>query len=443
MMNVSYADRGNVMHHYKLFGLVLSGIGLLTGSAAASLAPTPSTATAQSQWSPVVVLEDDAFDVNGESLATTSGGLTVASWGARKDGRYGVFFAVREQDQPWGQPRTGLPGRLTELVVHGSRATVGAVHDGRFLLRSLRPNGTWGATRTVGDVPVYPWATYHLAANNRGDLVVWWQRRDSTELAVRRAGQPWQSADVVPIGRGQVESVTLDDAAAVDVVYTPRVTEVARHRIFHVRRTPDGTWQQPTTLVAGDLRPEIEVSANDDGDIAVAWPQHISGDLWSLRLRYRPAGGGWGPVHILTRNMPESAFPALAMAASGTLSAAWEQRQNGQSELRFSRLTNGSWDSRQLLATGDDVRLWYGNMAGNTAGRTALVLGFGNEDPGVEVIRCPATGACRPPEHTSQPAYTSPFVDIGPAGTVKLIWAAGCVGEACYATSARYRDLTW
>ncbi len=74
MMNVSYADRGNVMHHYKLFGLVLSGIGLLTGSAAASLAPTPSTAPAQSQWSPVVVLHDDVFDVNGESLATTSGG---------------------------------------------------------------------------------------------------------------------------------------------------------------------------------------------------------------------------------------------------------------------------------------------------------------------------------------------------------------------------------
>lgn len=391
----------------------------------------------------MTVLQDDAYDVNGESVATTSGGLTVASWGARKDGRSGVFFAVREQSQLWGQPRIVLPGRLTELVVHGASATVGAAHEGHFLLRSLRPDGTWGAPRTVAAIPVYRYATYHLAANDRGDLVVWWQRQDSTGLAVRRTGQAWQDSTVVPIGRGSVESVTLDDAAGVDVVYTPPVTEVARHRISHVRRAPDGSWQPAKTLVQGDLRPEIEVAANDDGDLAVAWPQHISGDLWSLRLRHRPAGEPWGPVQVLTDSMPESSLPALSMAASGTLSAAWEQERNGRLELRFSRLTEGSWDGRQLLATGGDVRLWYGNMTGNAAGRTALVLGAGDEDPGVEVVRCPAAGICRGLAHTSVPAYSPPYVEVAPMGTVKLIWAAGCVTEACYATLARYRALTW
>jgi hypothetical protein len=391
-----------------------------------------------------MVLQSDAWNVAGESVATTSRGLTVARWSARHDGRSGTFFAVRQPDQAWGQPRIVLEGRLTELVIHDAFATVGTVHDGRFKLRSLRPDGTWGAVRTAPAVPVYRYATYHLDANDRGDLVVWWQRGDSTELTVRRAGGAWQRPEAVPIGSGAVESLTLDDSAAVDVVYTPKVTEVARHRIFHVRRSPSGSWGGPTTLARGDLRPEIEVAVNDDGDLAVAWPQDTGSSLFSLLLRYRPADGSWGPAHVLTDRMPESQFPALSMAASGRLSAAWVQRQDDRLELRFARrAVDGTWDERQLIGTGPDVSAWFGTMAGNAEGRTALVLGAGTGGPGVEVVRCPATGACLAPRHTDEPAYTAPFVDLGPAGTVKLIWAAGCRTEACYATSARYRDLTW
>jgi len=36
--------------------------------------------------------------------------------------------------------------------------------------------------------------------------------------------------------------------------------------------------------------------------------------------------------------------------------------------------------------------------------------------------------------------YNYPYVFLGPFGTAKLFWDAGCRGEACYSTSVRYID---
>ncbi len=84
--------------------------------------------------------------------------------------------------------------------------------------------------------------------------------------------------------------------------------------------------------------------------------------------------------------------------------------------------------------------MWFGELAGNAAGQTALTLAFTSSVPGADVIRCPASGPCHAPERVPEVRYESPQTYLGPFGTVKLFWQAGCKTEACFATSARYID---
>ena len=67
-------------------------------------------------------------------------------------------------------------------------------------------------------------------------------------------------------------------------------------------------------------------------------------------------------------------------------------------------------------------------------------VGAHTQERGVEVVRCPAVGACGAPRTVPEVGYNYPYVFLGPFGTAKLFWDAGCRGEACYSTSVRYID---
>lgn len=196
-------------------------------------------------WGPLTVLQEGNMVLVGD-LASTSNGNTVVSWGAGVDGRYSTYMAARRLNQPWGQPVKPLRGQDTEFVSHGSRVTVGARYEGRFRLRTLLPDATWGPVRGVPQVPNFPFTEYVLTGNDDGDLAVWWIRSKSTGLVVRRDGR-WQQPRQIPIGRGYVESLTMDRSGAVDVVYAPPINQVSVPRLLHVRRSPAGEWRAPTT----------------------------------------------------------------------------------------------------------------------------------------------------------------------------------------------------
>ncbi len=254
------------------------------------LAPGAAASPAERGWSPLTVLQE-AHNVQVVDLTSTSNGNTVVSWAGGIDGRYRTFFAVRRGRALFGPPREMLPGRITTFVTHGAEVTVGSVRNDDFLLRTLRRDASWGPVRTIAPVPVQPGSsTYQLVGNAVGDLAVWWFAADgSTRLVVRRNGT-WQQPQRVPIGNGYPESITMDRTGGVDVVYSPRRNEVAAAVLRHVRRAPSGAWGAPKTLARGSLT-AFTVAANDAGALAVSWLARREGFTYSLRLRYRPAGG--------------------------------------------------------------------------------------------------------------------------------------------------------
>lgn len=413
---------------------LLVAVGLLPLLATAPATASLSVDADQRGFSPVIVLDDELFDAEAIDLASTGNGNTVVSWSGRSDGRYGTWFAVREGDGPFGPAREILPGQVTELVVQGATATVGAVTRDGFLLRTLRADGTWGPVTRVPEVGVGPDdGSYQLVGTDGGDLAVWWYVGfDRTRVAVRQDGR-WQPTETVPIGAGPVDSLTIDDAGAVDVVYTPPRDQVAASRLLHVRRAPDGAWGRPTELARGSLE-TVTVAANDAGALAVAW-QQVSPDFdYSLRLRQRPAGGTWGQPYVREQQSPARQPAGLHLAADGRLSMVWLRGESRSRLLFATRAVDGPWSAVQDLAAGG-----FDDFAGNAAGQTAVAFGPCCQ-LGERLVRCPPSGACTPAATTRGTGYAYPPVFVGPRGTVKLFWAAGCRTEACYATSVRYLD---
>ncbi len=340
-----------------------------------------------------------------------------------------------------GPPQEVLPGDFTTFVTHDAKVTVGSVHDGEFLLRTLRSDATWGPTRTVDEVPVYRYTSYNLTGNDAGDLAMTWIRSNgSTGIVVRRDDQ-WQQPQRVSIGEDWVESVSMDADSAVDVVFTPNRNQVAARSIEHVRRSPTGTWGDVNTLAKGSLI-AVSAAANDAGALAVSWEQkYPDAYAWSLRLRYRPADGAWGNTFVRAERTPEQQVAGLAISDAGRLTMGWRHLQQGEETLRFaSRSPQGQWSPAQVVANDRQIGTWYGDLAGNGAGETVLSIGAHTQERGVEVVRCPAVGACGAPRTVPEVGYNYPYVFLGPFGTAKLFWDAGCRGEACYSTSVRYID---
>ena len=377
----------------KLFAAGLPGIlaaGLLAGSTAApyataSVDPGP-------RWGELVILDDDQRDVYAVDLATSANANTVASWASYGGSRPGNFFAVHPRGGSWGPPEQILPGDFTTFVTHGSKVSVASTHDGEFLLRTLRADATWGPTRTVEQVPVHRYASYHLTGNDAGDLTVWWTRTNGlNRLIVRRDGE-WQQKQRIPIGRGVVEGLSMDDSGIVDVVYTPKRTEVASPSIKHIRRVPPGLWGPPTTLAEGSII-AISVAENDAGALAVSWEEKYPDRYaWSLRLRYRSADGGWLETFVLAERTPEQEVAGLSISDNGRLAVAWRHLQDGET-LRFaSRGPQGRWTPAQVVADSREIGAWYGDLAGNGTGETVLPIGIVDQDRGVEVIRCRGSG---------------------------------------------------
>jgi hypothetical protein len=195
-------------------------------------------------------------------LAAGTGGLAV-----RERVRFPSAFecaAVREQGGAGVAAAPVLPpgGKAVELYA--------AVRD---------PGGAFGTPMRLGRAPIVNGA-HDVAVSGRGDaLVVWIQEageRRRIAVARRAPGAPFGAAQGLTPWRPQGAYVGVPVAAALD----------------------------------------------PDGRATVAWARHrttdrFGGDAFSVQVASAPAGGGFGPVQVLTRGSREVAQMSLAAAAGG------------------------------------------------------------------------------------------------------------------------------
>ena len=129
---------------------------------------------------------------------------------------------------------------------------------------------------------------------------------------------------------------------------------------LYANKTPDGEWSTPVNLSNySTAYGEPVIAVANDGTLHVAWysanthPEHI---LYATR----PPGGIWTAPISISGPLTNSAWPHLAVDATGTVHAVWNDPHNtGPAEVWYtSRATDGSWSAPVNLSNSPSV--WSG-----------------------------------------------------------------------------------
>lgn len=281
-----------------------------------------------------------------------------------------------------------------------------------------------------------------------------------------------------------VPGVALDRGGALHAVWLVTTEMGFASEVAYARRTPKGAWTLPTRAVAADgvVRAAPAVAVSSQGDVHVAWVEHRGNATFiAHRVRgrasgawsrvdyvdpvYAPIGQGeprlaadlWGNVHVVwtdhrggtadvyhsrlsvdgpwSPGMPlcnptagDQRAPALAVAPSGDLYAAWEDTRDGRSRIYASRLPPGGlvWWPNSALSLEDAGHPQRGPaiaVDGTGAVHVAWV------DPERAALRAATLRPAEPfwdPDRRLYTATRGPLLDValagGPGSLIVVAW---------------------
>lgn len=183
---------------------------------------------------------------------------------------------------------------------------------------AIGPDGeaviAWTQENTGGAIPVY------LAARDRDRA--WTKPSDLKDTFSR------------PEGEARCPQVAFDKEGELYVAWYEE--KDGEHRAYAARRAKTGEWIDPgsspfelSSEGARGITPMLAVGA--DGSVLAAWAESVDGG-WRVAARRTSAGAPWGPVEILSPELP-GFVSGLAVAAGGPqgrMVVAWTQGKLGE-----------------------------------------------------------------------------------------------------------------
>ena len=218
------------------------------------------------------------------------------------------------------------------------------------VLADRSPGGAWSSSPSVVGAG-YVWNA-RLAVNASGAAVVTWHQYEGPTSRVyasyrQAAGAEWTRTELVA-KNSSLWQVGIDDAGRVLLLISRG--QNARTRMYTVRRTPDGGWEDPRRLAGGDLGGELTVGANGSavvvrGRVSYDADTH-AGSQFTLRMT---PSGRWQP-RVRQPALTDTVFGrSVDMDAKGRVLLAWWD--GADLMVRWSR-PDGGWRRPCVLAAG-------------------------------------------------------------------------------------------
>lgn len=167
-----------------------------------------------------------------------------------------------------------------------------------------------------------------------------------------------------------------------------------------------------------------QVATDAHGNAIATWYRVID-DLFWVEARYKPVGGAWGDVKVLTSGASQLISPRVAMNAAGSAVVVWGRDLGGVKRVQVARRSPaGNWSAVQLLSpdgvSAEDARVAIDGNGNAVAAWDVPVDGFTR----VQASRQPAGGSWSAPATLSPAGENagSPELAMGPDGDTTLVW---------------------
>jgi hypothetical protein len=435
--------------------LIAVVLGLVPAAASSAQAGAASAAGDQ-PWGPRHVLYD-GHSTGTISQATTTSGVTVATFGVRpRHGAAQELVSVQTRGGSWSPPAPVSSARTLRPKViawgAGQLSVIFQIAAGQdtytFRERTLQPDGTLAPARKLFTAH-YAYPSYQAAINTAGDIALAWANGDLHDrvVIVHRDGSATELPPVPvrhPTSHGlqfiaNPKALFLDDSERVSDL-TWGTLDGSSRAIWLMRLDGSGAWrsQRVAPLHGGVLDygyvDEAAYAANTHGDLAVSWQQRDPATKkWSTELRYAPAGASLGAPTILADEYCFIDNPSpcadLAMSSDGTATVAFET-DAGDDTLVVNvarRTRDGSLSTPQAVSTPIWVNTLQGvQVAGNADGDTVVSFTGGDHRRSwTEFARCPADLACTATlRRRNDPSWLDSWVtSLGPSAGVTVTWS--------------------
>jgi hypothetical protein len=258
------------------------------------------------------------------------------------------------------------------------------------------PASGWSSPAILGEAPVYPLATPHIAVDGAGNAMAIWSESNVVESARYEASTGTWTPGALPVAVGaRVGRLAVDSAGNATAV----------------------------SLGSGALGATV------------------------LRARrYLPAGAGWGGSTNLS---PEGSLqfaqdiPDIVADPAGNVTVVWRQRSGAQETIRAARYdaATGTWGTTIDIATAaTTAQLTDPTIACDAAGNLAVVwtksaVAYGAK--AVQTARYAAnTGTWTQPVDLSAVSAVNPDIAFDPAGNAIAVWWQGAGVRAARFTAA-------
>ncbi len=345
---------------------------LVAPTAAAAQAPAPTALFA----APATIATFAYSSDSPTDVAVDGEGVVHAVWVERRPpqdtGDNALMYAEHRPGQPWTAPIPLAPAdpaaRNPALATNAAGALAVVWESDGIVLRRRTAEGIWSAGEVVSAPGETGDDSPQVLLNNRGDLVVGWQRVDPPTgprhalVRVRLAGQPWGDArDLWPSEDAEAMRVALGPAGAVTAVWIGRQPPRSKSRVLVATLSPGGTWTSAATLAAathtndgprltlrGGFVAGIRVDSNADGQLIVAWAAHRM-----IRSRFLTKAGQWRTLTGVTSGRTDEAtLIDVQLTATGRAVVLWRQGWRATFAAGFRPATN-RWVAVQRLDAAD------------------------------------------------------------------------------------------
>jgi hypothetical protein len=226
---------------------------------------------------------------------------------------------------------------------------------------------TWaGITSSWPDIAVDSWGVIHLVWQDSTGEIYYSKSPDGTNWMLEKR-LTWNS------GTSQYPDIAIDSSNRLHVVWQDNTPGEYNYEIYYRKSTDAGlTWataKRLTWMDNGSYRPDLAVDPSEN--LHLVWYDENPSLYKIYYKKSTDSGDSWTGAKRLTSDDGWTAYPCLAVDASGTLHLVWEN-MDGDLSYRKSANSGSTWTAIQRL-TWTAGSSWDPIMVADPSGNLYLV----------------------------------------------------------------------
>lgn len=400
--------------------------------------------TCRAWGTPTLVETGDAGDALGPKVAIDADGNAIAVWYQDSGTRTDIWANRYASGVGWGTAATlesddAGDARYPEIAMNasGDAMVVWYQSDGvRFNIwaRRYELNTGWGVATVIDNDNVSDARYPQVVVDPTGNAMAVWYQSDGTRNSI------WANRYVAGVGWSAAAKIETDDAGhamrpqiAIDSfgnsIATWDQSDGTRTNIWVNRYVVGEGWGTAGIIETDDAGGATlsTIAAEPSGNAVAVWQQSDGERVNIWANRFVP-GTGWGGADTVATNDAGNAVePDIAMGASGSAIAVWEQSDGTRSNIWARRYVSPTgWDTAVIIETDNVDDAWEPKIAADSEGNAIAVWsqsdGTRSNVWGNRYVAGSGWGVATSVDRTDSENAYYPDIAVNASGSAVAVW---------------------